>query len=345
MNHIAIDLGGVKSQVCVRNGKGQIVHEAAVRTQVLPVMLQFKHRRRSRVIVETCAEAFAVADAAKQAGHEVRVVPATLVRTLGVGARGIKTDLRDARILSEVSSRIDLPSVHVRSQPSRDRKSMIGMRTALVGSRTQLINSVRGWLRTRLLRLPSGTPESFPVRVRKFLSANALVIPSYVERQLLVLDELNTQLKQADKELEKLAHDDPTCRRLMSAPGVGSLTAVLFVATLDQVERFANAKALTSYLGLTPGEHSSSERKSRTGITKAGSPQLRWALGQCCWSAWNHYPHDPLVTWAHKVAERRGRRVAIVAMARKLATIVYAMLRDEKNYRPDKVGHSSLTED
>src|SRR5690349_23841661 len=101
----------------------------------------------SRVVMETSSEAFRLADAAKLAGHDVRVVPATLVKTLGVGARGVKTDRRDAQILSEVSCRIELPSVHVPSALARELKSMCGTREALVETRTKLINNVRGWVR------------------------------------------------------------------------------------------------------------------------------------------------------------------------------------------------------
>jgi len=108
------------------------------------------------VVVETCAEAFAIADAARDAGHEVRVVSATLVKTLGVGARRTKIDRRDAQVLSEVSCRIDLPSVHVPSSQSRQVKSICGMRDALVSSRTQLINNLRGWLRGQGNRIRSG---------------------------------------------------------------------------------------------------------------------------------------------------------------------------------------------
>jgi transposase len=101
----------------------------------------------SRVILETCSEAFRVADLALSHGHEVRVVPATLVRSLGVGARRIKTDRRDAQVLSEVSCRIDLPSVHVTTELARERRSMCTMREELIAPRTALINCVRGWLR------------------------------------------------------------------------------------------------------------------------------------------------------------------------------------------------------
>ena len=112
MEHCAIDLGGRESQVCVRRADGHLLFEGRWPTASLPDYL--RELPPSRVILETAAEAFRIADAAKQA-HEVRVVPATLVRTLGVGARKTKTDKRDARVLSEVSCRIDLPSVHIPS--------------------------------------------------------------------------------------------------------------------------------------------------------------------------------------------------------------------------------------
>ena len=122
MEHCAIDLGGRKSQVCVRASDGTIVHESRPETLALKEFLQ--GRPKSRVIVETCAEAFGIADAALALGHEVRVVSATLVRTLGVGARRTKTDRRDAQTLSEVSCRIDLPSVDVPCREARQRKTM-----------------------------------------------------------------------------------------------------------------------------------------------------------------------------------------------------------------------------
>ena len=93
MEHLAIDLGGKESQICVRSNDGRIVEERRCRTAAVPASLA--GRSRSRVVVETCSEAFWVADAALAVGHEVRVVPATLVRSLGVGARRLKTDRRD----------------------------------------------------------------------------------------------------------------------------------------------------------------------------------------------------------------------------------------------------------
>jgi transposase len=97
---------------------------------------------KSRVVLETCAEAFAIADTARLSGHEVRVVPATLVKSLGVGARPTKTDRRDAWALSEVSCRIDLPSVHIPSTVARERRALLASRDSLVSARVQFVNCV-----------------------------------------------------------------------------------------------------------------------------------------------------------------------------------------------------------
>lgn len=326
MEHVAIDLGGRESQVCVRSADGKILEQKRWPTRELGEYL--RTRPLSRVIVETCSEAFSVADAAVRAGHETRVVPATLVRTLGVGARRTKTDRRDAQILSEVSTRIDLPSVHLPSMDSRERKTMCGMRESLVRARTKLINTVRGWMRGQAIRIRSGEPESLPERLRKAVEER----PTYVERQLKMIDALTEQIDEADKELKKLAKRDSTCARLMTVPGVGPVTAVRFMAALDKVERFESAHKVEAYLGLTPGEDSSSDRQRRTSITKAGSTATRWALVQAAWAARRAKGLHPMVEWSREVEKRRGKRVAVLALARKIAGVLYAIWRDGTFY-------------
>jgi transposase len=296
----------------------------------------FRKQAKSRVIVETSAEAFKVADAALRQGHEVRVAPATLAPALGVGARRTKTDKRDAQALSSVSCKMDLPSVHVPSPEARERRSLCTAREALVSSRTQLINSVRGYLRTQLLRPANGKTETFARRVRKRMEKQPEGMPAMIERLLSAIEALNEQISGADEELEQIAEANPTCQRLMTVPGVGPVTSVRFVAAVDQIDRFESAHKLEAYLGLTPGEDSSSERERRTGITKAGPPRLRWALVQAAWSMWRTRPKDRNVVWAQEIARRRSKRVAAVALARKLAGILFAMWRDGKDYNPNR---------
>lgn len=336
MDHVAIDLGGRESQICIRRSDGTIVAEERRATRSLRKYLA--GLEKSRVVVETCAEAFGVADAAREAGHEAVVVPATLVRALGVGSRGLKNDVRDARNLSEASCRMStLPSVHVPTQLSRDRKTACGMREALVGARTKLVNTVRGWLRGQALGvLPSGDTVSFPRRVGNLLEKHGRMTPSCVERQLGMIDHLNKQIGEADQELETLAKGDPTCQRLMTVPGVGPVTAIRFLAAIDEVGRFPDAHAVQSYIGLTPGENSSSDRKRNTSITKAGSRQLRWVLVQAAWCAQRARPKDPMVVWARRIAERRGKGIGTVALARKLVGILYALWSNGTSYEASR---------
>jgi transposase len=179
MQHVAIDLGGRESQICARSAQGEILLECKVPTAKLADYL--KGQEPSRVVLETCAEAFRIADIALQCEHDVRVVPATLVRSLGVGARGVKTDRRDAQVLSEVSCRIELPSVHVPTDLARQRRSMCGMREELIRARTAIINCARGWARTQLLKVRSGTPKLSPNASRMRLSP----VPTVLQRTLL----------------------------------------------------------------------------------------------------------------------------------------------------------------
>lgn len=324
MEHVAIDLGGRESQICVRSSDGVILKETRCRTRDLANFLRL--RPPSRVVVETCAESFHVADAALALGHEVRVVPATLVPALGVGSRKTKNDKRDSRILSEVSCRIDLPSVHIPSTQSRDRKTRLSMHDVLVGSRTMMVNAVRGWLRTQVLRLPAGATETFPKRVRTLLEETT--IPSAIDRVLATLDELNKQIAEDERELAREAKNDPTCRLLMTMPGVGPMTSLAFASTIDKVERFPDAHKLEAYLGLVPGEKSSSDHQQRLSITKAGPPRMRWLLIQAAWSARRVAKSSPMVTWSAEVEKRRGKRMAVVALARKMAGVLFAMWRD-----------------
>jgi transposase len=331
VNHVAIDLGSKESQVCIRDKDGKILVEKKHPTRKLGAWMS--EWSSSRVILETSSEAFKIADQARAAGHEVRVVPATLARQLGVGERGIKTDERDARKLSEVSCRIELPSVHIPSPAARDLRSLVRSREMLISMRTMSINHVRGWLRTQLGKLRKGSTTTFPDRIRARAAENKQEIPGHIEQVLVVIDALNVQLLAAQRQVNQLAKANPVCVLLMSMPGIGPVTALTFVAAIDDISRFEHAYQLTSYVGLTPGENSSSERERRTGITKAGSTSVRRTLIQAAWAAIRYSPNEPMVRWANQIADRRGKFIAVVALARKMAGIMFALWRDSTTYR------------
>jgi transposase len=244
----------------------------------------------------------------------------------------VKTDVRDARVLSEVSARIELPSVHVPSHRAREHKALCSSREVLIKSRTQLINHCRGWLRSQARTIRSGDSSTFAVR----MGALQQELPQHIRSVVQMVQQVSEQIVALDEELLELTKNDALCTRLMSVPGVGPVTALRYVAALDEVGRFADSHAVQSYLGLVPGERSSGMRKRRTSLTKAGSAEVRRVLTQAAWSAWRTRPADPMVVWARQLAERRGRLVAVIALSRKLAGILYALWRDGTRYEPSR---------
>jgi transposase len=332
MDHIAIDVGGRKSFVCVRSEGGEILESKSVETDALGRFL--RKREKSRVLMETCAESFSIADEALRLGHDVRVIPSAKVRVLGVGHHGIKTDRRDAEVLSEVSTRINLKGVHIPSAQARELKAKLSARDALVGCKVALINNCRGILRGQRIRIRASTAKSFVKAVRSKFAGRGLATPVELDRSLTCILALAEQIREADLELAEFSKSHEICRRLRSVPGVGSVTSVAYLATIDEVQRFEGAHALESYVGVVPGEDSSSDRVRRTAITKAGPQRLRRLLVQAAWVALLRRPSDPMVQWARRIAIKRGKNVAVVALARKLAGILFAMWRDGTDYDP-----------
>jgi transposase len=330
MEHIAIDLGTRESQVCVRSEGGEILEERRIATRPEKLRGYLKQRPKSRVIVETGAEAFWVAEIARECGHEARVVPSMLAPSLGVGRRGQKSDQRDARVLSETSCRLEMPTVHIPAVETRRLQSRLGMREALVRSRTQLVNVTRAYLRTIGERAPARRAGKLVVELREKLVHAA----QHLEPLLQAIEALNRSIEQFDEELEKLAADNELAQRLQTAPGVGTVTSLRYIATLDVASRFRNGAAVGSYIGLVPREHSSGQKQRKGGITKAGSPSMRGVLVQAAWAAIRSRRHynDPMMCWARGIAQRRGKKIAVVALARKLAGILFAMWRDGTRY-------------
>ncbi len=335
MEHIAIDLGGRESQICVRNEHGEILEERRYLTAELKGYLA-KRAPGARVLLESSAEAFAVADWARECRHQALVVPSSLVRALGVGERGLKNDQRDARKVSEMDCRMGVPSVHIPSRLRRGHQARVTARQALVETRTKLVNTVRSLLRMMAFPPVRATPKTLAPGVRRLLGASPEGMPDYVESLLTTIEQLNEQIVGADKELATIANTDPVCKLLQTMPGVGSVTSVCFASAIDEVGRFDNASKLTSYLGLTPGESTTGFKTRRTSMTKAGSARARWTLNQAAWTMVRTRRNDPLVQWFQQVAERRGKKVAITALCRKMAGILYAMWRDGQVYHPAK---------
>jgi transposase len=133
--------------------------------------------------------------------------------------------------------------------------------------------------------------------------------------------------------------DDERVQRLATVPSVGRVTAVTFVALVDNVGRFSSSAKLCSYLGLVPREYSSGEKQQRGHITKAGNSRLRSLLVECAWGILRRQNSqtEALAQWASRIATRRGKRIAAVALARKLAAILFAMTQHGRTFDPQRL--------
>lgn len=345
MEHIGIDLGTRGSHFCRRGADGQVLQEGRVPTTDLSAWLS-KQARGSRVVIETCAQAFTIADQIVASGHEACVVPAAVVRQLGVGYRGLKNDERDARVLSKSSVALgsELPTVHVPSLQSRERQRLLTQRQSLVHARTQLVNGVKSQLRAELLSIRTGTTEALPKRVREGLAVYP-VLSTALEPTLQAIEALTCSIKQLEDRLKEQTKDDAQIKRLMTMPGVGRLTAVALAAAVDDLERFQGAARLTSYLGLTPGEQSTGGKQRLTGITKAGKGHVRTLLIQAAWTLVRVAPQSALGQWFNELCQRRPKQVAIVAVARKMVRVLLAMMRTEQPFNPSHNERAAPTSD
>jgi transposase len=215
---------------------------------------------------------------------------------------------------------------------------MLSVRESLVRMRTRCVALVQAILSREGCRVATGSSRCFAARVA------ALELPLHLRAEiaplLAMLSPLNEQIGQLDLEVAEVARQDERVGRLMTVPEIGPVTAVAFVATLDAAERFSGPHQVAAYLGLVPREWSSSEVQRRGHITKAGHSRMRWLLVEAAWRVAMHRKRaetEALRAWTDRIAQRRGRRIAVVALARKLSGILYAIWRDGTTHEPAKL--------
>ena len=254
----------------------------------------------------------------------------------------MKTDRRDALALAEACKLGAYRPAHRTSDEQRHVRAILAVRENLVRARARFVTLAQAVLSREGFRVPTGSSGCFSTRVEK------LELPGHLKAEiaplLSVLAPLSEQIGALDERLGELARKDERVVRLMTMPQIGPVTAVAFVATLDDAERFRGAHQVEAYLGLVPREWSSSEIQRRGPITKAGNSRMRWLLVEAAWRLATHKKRletQPLREWAERITRRRGKRVATVALARKLSGILYAIWRDGSVFDPKKLGRAA----
>ena len=282
------------------------------------------------VVVEATGNASAVAEAIRP--HVGRVVIANPRQVRLIAEARIKTDVIDATVLARLYASGFLPEVWIPDEATLGLRRQVTRRTQIVRQRARLKTIVQSILHAHLVP-PCPHADLFGPRGRAWLLAQALPPDEgdAVGRHLREYDRLSEDLKVVERELARDARTDPNVTRLMTIPGIDMVVAVGLIAAIGPVARFAGPDRLVAYLGLNPSVHQSGEGRPRHGrITKQGRTHARTMLVEAAWQAVRG--PGPLRAFFQRLSSRRGPHVAAVAVARKLAVIIWHLLTRGEDY-------------
>lgn len=344
---IGLDVGDRRCQMCVLDETGGIVEESGLRTDADVLRRRFAGMAPIRVVLEVGPHSPWISRLIAEAGHEVIVANARKLRLIYENDR--KSDRADAEYLARVG-RLDpalLAPIEHRGETAQADLAVIRSRSALVEARTALINHMRGAVKALGGRLPKCSTKSFHRKAEEH-------IPEVLHEALLpVLDsiaELSEQIEKMEAWITELAETEyPETELLRQVAGVGALTALCYILTLETPGRFQTSRAVGPYLGLVRRRRESGDSSPELGITKAGDGLLRKLLVQSA-----HYilgpfgPDTDLRRWGQKLEARGGpgaKKRAIVGVARKLAVLLHHLWSTAEVYEPLRNANSTSCEE
>lgn len=333
---IGVDLGDRRSHLCVVDARGEVSAQKAVLTTQRALQRTFAELAPSRVVMEVGTHSPWVSRLLTSLGHEVIVANARAVRSITQSRS--KNDAADAEQLARLGRadpQLLRPIRHRSAQAQRDR-ALLGVRDGLVRARTALINQARGSAKALGQRLPRCTSAAFADRLReKGLDDRFPGLETLVE----TIGQLTAAIRAKDREIAHLCEERyPETKLLRQVAGVGPITALAYVLTLEDPHRFARGRSVGAYLGLCPAQRQSGERDPELRITKQGDVFLRRMLIQA-----SHYilgpfgPDTDLRRFGTRLIARGGRlarKKARVAVARKLAVLLHCLWRTGEVYEP-----------
>jgi len=331
----AIDLHMRYSQIRIVDAAGTVLRDQRVMTSRERLTKGFEGAGPMRMLLETGTESEWVAQALEAAGHGVVVADPNYAPMYGELTRKVKTDRRDVAALAEANRRGWYRPAHRSSAAQCATKQILRSRRFLVQTRSGAVSLLRSLLRQAGYRLGTGSCETVPARVAR------LTVPTELAETLAPLcrqiASLTTEIQAMDGRLQRRTASDAIVARLRSVPGIGLIVATTLRAFIDRHERFQHAGQVSAAIGLVPREDSSADRRHRGHITKAGPGELRSLLIQAAWVCWRHPGSATLRAWVDRLAGRRGRRIAVVALARRLSRILFALWRDDTTFDATKL--------
>ena len=333
---IAVDLAKSVFQVAVSHQPGRVDEERRLsRDRFLAF---FAQRPPATVLLEACGSAHYWARQLQPFGHAVRLLAPHDVRPY---VRRNKTDRTDAKGLLEANRNEEIHPVPVKSIAHQAIASLHCLRSTWLATRTARLNTIRGLLREFGIFIPVGAHHVVPA-VRTLL-AEPTTVPMLLHTTLAAacdeIDVLEANMRAVERQLAALAADMADVMRLQTVPGVGLITATALVALVMDIRRFPSGRHFASFLGLTPKEDSTGPRRRLGAISKQGDVYLRMLMTHgarsLLWHAKAAKQPTSLQRWAVETEQRRGHNVAAVAVANKLARIVWAVWAHERPFAID----------
>jgi transposase len=329
-----IDVSLAQSSVCVVDEKGKIVHEAKVLSEP-DALVQF-FLELGLPLTQIGLEAGPLSQWL-HAGLVKAGLPAVLLETRHVkaalSAMIVKTDRKDARGIAQLLRMGWYRPVHCKSLPAQEVRTLLAGRKLLQTKLLDIEFSIRGLLRGFGLKMGEVSKGRFAARVEELIAGHTM-LEQVAGSMLTAREALRVEFNRLHRTMLAIVRKDAVCRRLMTAQGVGALTAITYKSAVDDPMRFAKSKAVGAHFGLTQKRYQSGETDIKGSISKVGDVTVRTALFEAANALLTRSQRfSSLKSWGLNIAKHRGMKRAKVAVARKLAVILHRMWVDETDFR------------
>lgn len=329
MVHVGVDLHKRTSQIAVLTENGELIERRLANDAPRLEAFFAQLPPQTPVALEASGTWWWLVDLVEHLG--LQPVLSNPKQTKAIAAARLKNDRVDAQRLALLLRGNLLPTVWIPPAALREARELIRHRVSLVWLRGEIRNRLLALLARRNLQ-PTAAKRWLTQRGLHELQTLPLApIPTTIRADCLtLLPLLDEQIRRLDAELQQRWGQDPRVQRLRTIPGIGPFIAILLVLELGDLQRFPSAKHLASYVGLTPRVHASADRIRSDHISKEGNRLVRWALVLAATQAARR--PGPLRAWFHTVKHRKGKKIARVALARRLAELVYHVWKDHCDY-------------
>ena len=330
---VGLDLGDRFCHYCILDQAGEVMEEGRMKTEESALRKHFANEERMRMAMECGTHSPWISRLLEKLGHEVIVANARKLKA--VTGEQVRNDRRDAEQLAQLAYTNPklLRGIRHRSAERQRDLTVIQARATLVRARTMIINATRGLVKSAGGRLPKCSTESFVSKAKPHLPAELAELIGPMVNQVEFLTE---QIAKLDQQIEALGKRYPEIRTLRTVPGVGPLVAATYGRTLHGANAVPHSRSAGAFLGLGPRKKQSGDSDPQGKITRAGNPYLRSLLLPSAHYGLGHFgPDSALRRWGLKLAAsggKRGKKRALVAVARKLAVILHRLWRTGESY-------------